>query len=64
LEVHTIGKQTDAYVEVRNVAEEVNQGIGMITLFGHSAIGQLDLDIGFAAIPIWGIKIKGNIRLC
>ncbi|MDI9858609.1 putative type IX secretion system sortase PorU2 [Flectobacillus roseus] len=56
LVVRTIGKQTDAYVEVRNVAEEVNQGIGMITLFGHSAIGQLDLDIGFASNPDLGYQ--------
>jgi hypothetical protein len=64
LEVRTIGKQTDAYVEVRNVAEEVNQGIGMITLFGHSAIGQLDLDIGFVSNPDLGYQNQGNIRLC
>ncbi|MDI9878651.1 putative type IX secretion system sortase PorU2 [Flectobacillus longus] len=52
--VRTIGKQTDAYVEVRNVSEEVNQGLGMITLFGHSAIGQLDLDIGYVSNPDLG----------
>lgn len=52
--VRTIGKQTDAYVEVRNVSEEINQGLGMITLFGHSAIGQLDLDIGYVSNPDLG----------
>jgi hypothetical protein len=60
LVVHTIGKQTDAYVEVRNVSEEVNQGIGMITLFGHSAIGQLDLDIGYASNPDLGYQNQGK----
>lgn len=56
LEVQTIGKKTDAYVETRNVAEEVNHGLAMITLLGHSAIGQLDLDIGYASNPDLGYQ--------
>ncbi|MBF9255379.1 hypothetical protein I2I11_18930 [Pontibacter sp. 172403-2] len=47
-------------VETVNVADEVNNGVSLITFFGHSAPGITDLDIGFASAPINGYKNKGK----
>ncbi|WP_242920476.1 C25 family cysteine peptidase [Pontibacter liquoris] len=47
-------------VETVNVAEEVNNGVSLITFFGHSAPGTTDLDIGFASVAINGYKNKGK----
>ena len=47
-------------VETVNVADEVNNGVSLITFFGHSAPGITDLDIGFASASINGYKNKGK----
>lgn len=56
----TIAKKTDDPVEFINTAQHVNQGLAMITLFGHSAIGQADLDIGYASNSALGYKNQGK----
>lgn len=46
--VQTIAKQTDEPVETIPIADLVNRGLGLITVFGHSGLDVTDVDIGFA----------------
>lgn len=46
--VQTRSKQTDEPVETIPIADLVNSGLGLITLFGHSSLDVTDVDIGFA----------------
>lgn len=36
-------------VEPIDISKEINDGVGMVTFFGHSSSSTLDLDIGFAS---------------
>ena len=58
--VDLLTKKTDNPVEFINVTERVNQGVGMIMMFGHSASGQTDMDIGYASNDLLGYKNKGK----
>ena len=53
-------KKTDNPVEFINVTDRVNQGVGMIMMFGHSAPGQTDMDIGYCSNDLLGYKNKGK----
>lgn len=57
--VETIGKQS-LNVELVNVKEQVNQGLNLITFFGHSGPGTIDIDIGSASDPKLGYNNKGK----
>lgn len=61
--VDLLTKKTDNPVEFINVTERVNQGVGMIMMFGHSALGQTDMDIGYASNELLGFKNKGKYLL-
>lgn len=41
-------------IELINIAEEVNQGLSLVTFFGHASAVTLDFDIGFVTDPIMG----------
>ena len=56
----TLSKNTSQLVEVINVSEMVNQGVGVMTFFGHSAVGVTDLEIGFVTDDIEGYRNKGK----
>ena len=58
--VDLLTKKTDNPVEFINVTERINQGVGMIMMFGHSAPGQTDMDIGYASNDLLGYKNKGK----
>ena len=47
----TISKLTDNAVEQVRIDPQVNEGVGLITLFGHSSIDVTDIDIGRATDP-------------
>src|SRR5690606_20758808 len=51
--VQAIVKQS-TNIKLINIAEEVNDGVGMITFFGHSAPNTQDFDIGRASDPVMG----------
>lgn len=61
--VDLLTKKTDNPVEFINVTERINQGVGMIMMFGHSAPGQTDMDIGYASNELLGFKNKGKYPL-
>ena len=43
-----------------NVAEQVNNGVNLITFFGHSSATTTDFDIGYVSDPILGYSNKGK----
>jgi hypothetical protein len=55
----TISKQT-LNVELINVKDQVNKGLNLITFFGHSGPGTIDIDIGYASDPTLGYNNAGK----
>jgi hypothetical protein len=58
--VHTIRKRSNESVELINVSEEVNEGVSLVTFFGHAAPSTTDIDIGFASVNEMGYRNKGK----
>ncbi|MBB6002783.1 C25 family cysteine peptidase [Arcicella rosea] len=59
-QIQLLAKKTDNPTEFINVTEQVNQGVGMITMFGHSASQQTDMDIGYVSNDLFGYKNQGK----
>jgi len=59
-DVTTVGKRTTSTVELINISQEVNEGVSLITFFGHSGADVADIDIGFASIDGFGYRNKGR----
>lgn len=58
-QVKAVSKQsTDT--KVVNIAAEVNNGLGLITFFGHSAPNTQDFDIGLVTDPVMGYDNPGK----
>ncbi|HRI78852.1 MAG TPA: C25 family cysteine peptidase, partial [Cyclobacteriaceae bacterium] len=57
--VQTISKQS-LNVELINVKDQVNKGLNLITFFGHSGPGTIDIDIGYVSDPIMGYHNVGK----
>ncbi|HEY9487518.1 MAG TPA: C25 family cysteine peptidase, partial [Chryseosolibacter sp.] len=57
--VQSMAKQSTD-IKLINIAEEVNNGLGLITFFGHSAPTTLDFDIGLVTDPIMGYNNTGK----
>jgi len=58
--VQTIAKREANPSQLINVSDQVNQGTNLITFFGHSSPGTIDIDIGFATDPVLGYKNTGK----
>ena len=56
----TISKKTDEYVERIPIAAQINEGVALMTLFGHSSLNVTDIDIGDASNDILGYRNKGR----
>ena len=56
----TAASKQSTDIQLVNIAEELNKGLGFITFFGHSAPSTLDFDIGYVTNPIYGYKNKGK----
>jgi hypothetical protein len=52
LAITTVSKKTDDAVEQFPLDTYLNNGIGLMTLFGHSGVNVTDLDIGYASDPM------------
>ena len=61
--VTTFSKKTDNPVEPLPVAKPVNEGVGLITFFGHSGLDVTDLDIGFCTNDALGYHNAGHYPL-
>ncbi len=58
--ITTIGKREFNPVQLINVADQVNKGTNLITFFGHSSPGTIDIDIGFVSDPVLGYNNPGK----
>ncbi|MEM9896264.1 MAG: C25 family cysteine peptidase, partial [Bacteroidota bacterium] len=54
------GKQTSDAVEFINVEEQINQGVGYVTFFGHSSGAVTDIEIGRVSDPNLGFSNAGR----
>ena len=61
--VTTITKKTDEATEYVGIANQINDGAGLITLFGHSSLSITDIDIGFVSNDVLGYRNKGRYPL-
>lgn len=58
--VATVNKQTTAPTEDLNIAPQVNEGLGLITFFGHAGLSVTDLNIGFCSDDALGYRNRGR----
>ena len=58
--VKTIQKDTKTAVEQINISEEVNNGLNLVTFFGHSAPTVTDIDIGFVSNELYNYDNKNK----
>ncbi|TDB66042.1 putative type IX secretion system sortase PorU2 [Arundinibacter roseus] len=59
-EVIPFSKQNVVEIEKVNIAPQVNEGVGMITFFGHASPTVTDLDMGFASAAENGFRNSGR----
>ncbi len=62
-DVRTIAKQTTDFVEFFNISDQINQGVGLVTFFGHASLNITDIDIGRVTDPSLGYNNKGRYPL-
>lgn len=60
MNVRTIQKTTTDYVEKVNIRENINEGIALMTMFGHSSLEFTDIDISTPADVQSGYNNKGK----
>ncbi|MBL7870455.1 MAG: hypothetical protein JNM78_02500 [Cyclobacteriaceae bacterium] len=58
--IATIGKRDPNPVELINISDKVNEGVNLITFFGHSSPSTIDIDIGFVSDPTMGYNNPGK----
>lgn len=58
--ISTIAKRDPNPVEFINVSDKVNEGVNLITFFGHSSPGTIDIDIGYVSDPTMGYNNPGK----
>lgn len=62
-DVEIFSKTSDAESEIINVSEIVNEGVGVLLMFGHSAARRTDIDIGFVSDPVFQYNNRGRYPL-
>ncbi|ARK12737.1 C25 family cysteine peptidase [Fibrella sp. ES10-3-2-2] len=62
-QVESVSKKTDATVETIPIVDQVNAGVGIISMFGHSSLDVADIDIGFVSNDRLGYRNKGRYPL-
>ena len=58
--VETVRKRSNATTELINISEQVNDGVSLVTFFGHAAPSTTDIDIGFVSVSEMGYRNKGK----
>ncbi len=58
--VETVSKSLEVSVQEIDITKQVNQGVGLVTFFGHSAPNVSDMEIGFVSDDRTGYRNKGN----
>jgi hypothetical protein len=55
-----ISKNNNTAVELINISDEINEGVMMVTFFGHSSGSVTDIEIGLVSDPTFGYSNKGK----
>lgn len=58
--VKNLSKKTTDFVEYINITEQINNGVALLTLFGHASQEFTDVEIGNASDPTLGYANKGK----
>ncbi len=58
--VFTINKSDNSVVQLFNVSEQVNEGVSLITFYGHSASALTDVEIGNVSNELLGYDNRGK----
>jgi hypothetical protein len=58
-----ISKKTDNPVEDIPIANQVNRGVGIVSLFGHSGLAEADANIGYVSDDRLGYRNRGRYPL-
>ena len=58
--LQTISKKTDEYTERFPIAPIVNEGVALMTLYGHSSLNVTDIEIGDVSKDALGYRNKGR----
>lgn len=53
-------KRSSEFVEYINISDQVNDGVGYITFFGHSSGAYTDIEVGIVSDPSFGFQNKGK----
>ncbi|RPA68845.1 transporter [Cyclobacteriaceae bacterium YHN15] len=61
--VKTYRKRSNSVVELIDVSGDVNNGISLMTFFGHAAPTVIDIEIGLASDPSMGYNNRGKYPL-
>ncbi|MGY6741525.1 MAG: putative type IX secretion system sortase PorU2 [Cecembia sp.] len=61
--VKTYRKRSNSTVELIDISSDVNQGVSLITFFGHAAPTVIDIEIGLASDPAQGYNNRGKYPL-
>jgi hypothetical protein len=61
--VKTYRKRSNSTVELIDISSDVNQGVSLITFFGHAAPTVIDIEIGLASDPSQGYNNQGKYPL-
>ncbi|SDJ94969.1 Peptidase family C25 [Catalinimonas alkaloidigena] len=56
-------KRTDNTIDTVNIVPEVNEGVSVITAFGHSSTSGTDVDFGYVSSPVQGFANEGKYPL-
>jgi len=59
--ITALSKRTTEEVEFIDVTDEVNEGVSMITFFGHSSLRATDFEIGYVSNEIHGFENEGKL---
>jgi hypothetical protein len=58
--VETVRKRSNESTELINISDQINNGVSLVTFFGHAAPSTTDIDIGFASVNEMGYRNKGK----
>ncbi len=59
-EVKILSKKTTDFVEFIDISKEINEGVSLITFFGHAGVNFTDIEVGFVSNPRLDYRNKGR----
>ena len=59
-EVKTLSKQTTDFIEFIDISKQLNEGLALVTFFGHAGYNFTDIEVGFVSNPRLDYNNKGR----